>query len=117
MRDELVALGMPLAFTAFHADFSGINGYEPPNVDSLFISAVVHEAVVEVGEEGTEAAAATALLAELGAAVEPRNPRRFPSFELTIPSCSSSAIERAARSCFLDALRIRRGRPDSGAHA
>ena len=73
MRDELTALGMPLAFIRFQADFSGINGHEPPNVDSLFISAVVHEAFVEVSEEGTEAAAATAMFM-VGASLGPTKP-------------------------------------------
>ena len=57
----LCALGMPLAFTRSQADFSGINGHEPPHEDSLFISAVFHKAFVETNEEGTEAAAATAV--------------------------------------------------------
>ena len=38
LRDQLTALGMPLAFTRFQANFSGINGHEPPHEDSLFIS-------------------------------------------------------------------------------
>ncbi len=46
LRDQLVALGMPLAFARFRADFSGINGQEPPSEDSLFISAVFHKAFV-----------------------------------------------------------------------
>jgi len=58
---QLRALGMRLAFTRFQADFSGINGREPLAEDSLFISAVFHQAFVEVNEEGTEAAAATAV--------------------------------------------------------
>ena len=58
---HLTALGMPLAFTGLQADFSGINGHEPPDKDSLFISAVFHRAFVETDEEGTEAAAATAV--------------------------------------------------------
>lgn len=61
LRDQLTALGMPLAFTRFQANFSGINGHEPPHQDSLFISDVVHKAIVEMNEEGTEAAAATAV--------------------------------------------------------
>src|SRR5207245_596014 len=42
----LRALGMPLAFTRLQANFSGINGHEPPHEDSLFISGVLHKALV-----------------------------------------------------------------------
>jgi serpin B len=59
LSSKLAALGMPLAFTPFKADFSGINGYEPPRVESLHISSIFHQAYVDVSEEGTEAAAAT----------------------------------------------------------
>jgi serpin B len=62
VSDQLTVLGMPLAFTRFQANFSGINGHEPPREDSLFISAVFHKAFVEMNEEGTEAAAATAVV-------------------------------------------------------
>lgn len=48
MRNQLTALGMPLAFTRFQADFSGINGYEPPAEESLFLSALFHKAFVDV---------------------------------------------------------------------
>ena len=60
VRDQLTALGMPFAFSRLQADFSGINGHVPPDEDALFIAAVYHQALVEVNEEGTEAAAATA---------------------------------------------------------
>ena len=61
LNDHLTVLGMPLAFTRGQANFSGINGHEPPHEDSLFISAVFHKAFVATNEEGTEAAAATAI--------------------------------------------------------
>ena len=57
---SLCALGMPHAFDRGRADFSGIDGTRPPHPDSLWLSAVVHKAFVDVNEEGTEAAAATA---------------------------------------------------------
>jgi serpin B len=55
LSDVLKAMGMPLAFSN-KADFSKMTTQEP-----LLISAVVHKAFVDVNEEGTEAAAATAV--------------------------------------------------------
>ncbi len=53
LRDSLKEMGMPDAFGA-RADFSGIDGKK-----DLFLAAVVHQALIRVDEEGTEAAAAT----------------------------------------------------------
>jgi serpin B len=74
LYDQLTTLGMPRAFARFQADFSGINGHEPPAENSLFISGVFHRAFVEANEEGTEAAAATASLMEFGASLSSRPP-------------------------------------------
>jgi serpin B len=75
MGDQLTALGMTLAFNRSQADFSGINGHEPPHEEALFISAVFHKAFVEVNEEGTEAAAATAVTMPPTATLHSRPPR------------------------------------------
>lgn len=57
MAKNLENLGMPKAFIPGGADFSGMDG-----TNYLFISDVIHQAYVKVDEEGTEAAAATAVV-------------------------------------------------------
>ena len=59
LKDTLTALGMPTAFVEGHADFSGMTTEE-----RLFIAAVLHQTFIAVDEEGTEAAAATAVVME-----------------------------------------------------
>ncbi len=56
MTDTLKALGMSTAFNPDLADFSGMSEEE-----RLYISSVIHQAYVKVDEQGTEAAAATAV--------------------------------------------------------
>ena len=72
LSQQLQALGMKKAFG--DADFSGMDGTK-----KLYISAVLHKAFVEVNEEGTEAAAATAVVISLKSA------RRYPSFRADHP--------------------------------
>jgi serpin B len=61
ITDTLSGMGMPTAFkTDGSADFSGMD-----STRDLFISDVIHQAFVEVNEEGTEAAAATAVVVGL----------------------------------------------------
>jgi serpin B len=69
LSGALAALGMPLAFDAAQADFSGATGQR-----DLVISDVIHKAFVAVDEKGTEAAAATAVVM-VGAAA-PANPQQ-----------------------------------------
>jgi serpin B len=72
LSDTLAALGMPLAFSD-KADFSGMSTQEP-----LSISAVIHKAFVAVDEDGTEAAAATAVSMKAEAvAPSPEEPIAF----------------------------------------
>ncbi len=55
LSQTLAAMGMPRAFTSA-ADFSGMTG-KP----EFSISAAIHKAFIDVNEQGTEAAAATAI--------------------------------------------------------
>lgn len=77
MGRTLAAMGMPTAFSA-GADFSGMDGRK-----DLFISDVIHQAYVDVNEEGTEAAAATAVIMKLAAA--PADPEPVPVFRADHP--------------------------------
>jgi len=93
LRDPLTTLGMSLPFDRVRADFSGINGHRPPDVEALFISGVYHKAFVDVNEEGTEAAAATAGMMVLGRALhEPPAFRADHPFLYAIRDVKSGAI-------------------------
>jgi serine protease inhibitor len=56
IMEDLQTLGLTLPFIAGEADFSRIHP-----VEDLFISDVMHRAVIKVDEEGSEAAAATVI--------------------------------------------------------
>jgi len=68
LTQALKNLGMNNAFVSGKADFSGISG------DKFFIGDVLQKAFVAVDEEGTEAAAATAVTMAAGAAPGPVAP-------------------------------------------
>ncbi|MCS7286379.1 MAG: serpin family protein [Anaerolineae bacterium] len=62
LAEALKAMGMQTAFTPYQADFSGMDGTR-----DLYIGHVFHKAFVSVDEEGTEAAAATAVVVRVTA--------------------------------------------------
>jgi serpin B len=70
LADTLKALGMTDAFDANQADFSGMLDADAPQ--PLVIGDVLHKAYIAVDEEGTEAAAATAVL--MAGAAMPTDP-------------------------------------------
>ncbi len=63
MKETLSAMGMPTAFSE-KADLSGMDSSK-----NLLITQVIHQAFVQVDEEGTEAAAATAVIVGLKSAM------------------------------------------------
>jgi serpin B len=86
LNDALSAMGMPDAFTD-SANFSGISG-KP----DLYISKVIHKAFVDVNEEGTEAAAATAVVIDTKSASQPIIFRADRPFIFTIIDRESGSI-------------------------
>lgn len=72
LRKRLTALGMTDAFQRGKANFAGISS------DGVFIDEVIHKAMIDLDENGTEAAAATAIVMR-ATAMLPREeePKKF----------------------------------------
>ena len=68
LEDTLPLLGLEDAFVPGAADFSSLGD----NPEGYFINQVIHATKIEVNEKGTEAAAATVVAAESGAAAPPQ---------------------------------------------
>lgn len=90
LAEVLKSMGMTDAFEPGIADFSAMTGKK-----DLFISAVIHKAYVDVNEEGTEAAAATAVVMKTTAVA----PEKIPVFRADHPflflirdNCSGSIL-------------------------
>jgi serine protease inhibitor len=81
LGDTLIAMGMKKAFDVNMADFTGMASRKTMQRDgklyNFYISAVIHKAYVDVNEEGTEAAAATAVHALTGRTGHPPPPIIF----------------------------------------
>ncbi len=71
MKEVLREMGMDRAFDPDRADFSGITP-----VEDLHISDVIHQANIDVDEEGTEAAAATGVIMGITSLPPPPIPMR-----------------------------------------
>ena len=78
LKETLEKMGMTTPFIYGQADFSGMDGTK-----LLYISQVVHKAFVDVNEEGTEAAAATAVLMVAGSA--PPREEKIVAFKVDHP--------------------------------
>ncbi|XP_051910719.1 leukocyte elastase inhibitor-like [Hippocampus zosterae] len=73
LEEILINMGMVDAFDGDRSDFSGMS-----LANDLALSQVIHKAFVEVNEEGTEAAAATAVIVAVITSVgEPKVPKVF----------------------------------------
>ena len=73
LTEALPRLGIVDMFDSTTADFSAML----PTTPDAFVSAAIHKAFVEVNEEGTEAAAATAMLMVCNSYIPPTPKKRF----------------------------------------
>ena len=87
LNDILSKMGAKEMFIAGKADLSGIS------TEPLFVSKVVHKAFVEVNQEGTEAAAATGVMATFASFCP------TPMFKADHPFCFSFGTTALVRYC------------------
>jgi serpin B len=86
LGDDLKSMGLDIAFSPQEADFSGISSI------ALYIADVIHKTYIKVNEEGTEAAAVTAVVMEL-TSIQPMSELRFDRpFLFAITENSSRSI-------------------------
>lgn len=94
LKPKLISMGMVDAFSPGQANFSGMS-----DRNDLHLSKVVHKAFVEVNEEGTEAAAATAAVMMLRCAPRVEQFNADHPFIFTILDCKTSTILFLGRFC------------------
>jgi len=85
LGDDLKEMGLDIAFTD-QADFSGISAID------LFIADVIHKTYIKVNEEGTEAAAVTAIVFETTSIGPPKQITVDHPFLFAITENSSKSI-------------------------
>ncbi len=83
LAENLKSMGMVDAFELMKADFTGITPKNPDPLLNLFLSEVIHKAFIDVNEQGTEAAAATATALLAGS--PPGAPPPVPTFRADHP--------------------------------
>jgi serpin B len=66
LSDVLAAMGMPSAFDPMRANLTGIS--QDPEAQPLYIQKVIHQANIDVVEEGTTASAVTVVMGGAGSA-------------------------------------------------
>ncbi|MFO7275006.1 MAG: serpin family protein [Bacillota bacterium] len=93
LKDPLTALGMGRAFDPDRADFSGLLVTPEP----LYIDQVIQKTFLEIHEEGTEAAAATAVTMRAGSAP----PSALPEVVLDRPFLLAIRDDRAGLTLFM----------------
>jgi serpin B len=95
LGNVLAALGMPSAFDSRPRLFGGTADFSGMSEIELFINSVIHTTFVEVNEEGTEAAAVTAVVVFPTMGVPPPRPTLFRAdrpFMFVIRENSTGAI-------------------------
>lgn len=70
--NTLENMGMEIAFNEKKADFSSLGQSQLGNI---YVSNIVHKTFIEVGEEGTKAAAITAVIMDASSAMPTEEPK------------------------------------------
>jgi serpin B len=79
LKEALAAMGMPAVFSQYDADLTGITS-DPRN--RLYLTKVIHQANIDVVEEGTTASAVTVAI---GATMGPGEPTTYVQFKVDKP--------------------------------
>lgn len=86
LAEDLKSMGLDVAFSTTDADFSGISS------EYLYIADVIHKTYIKLNEEGTEAAAVTAIIMETTSAGPSNYLRLDRPFLFAITENSSKSI-------------------------